>query len=220
MATYSCRSRIILNNPTFVTKRTKTNVFPFFEKAKRLHGSGHFIEAQEMYAKVIEANLHDAEALYLLGTLLGQRGSFDRALTFLERAIIESPKNSIYHCNLGVVQHNLKRFEEARISFLLAINLDRRNVDAHYNLAKLYKDLGLIDEAIGGYETVLSLDPNRSDACINLGNLFVDLGRFDDAIIKFEEANKLDPKASRALINLGNAYRRVGLASEAKRFGS
>ena len=165
-----------------------------FETAKRLHGEGHYNEAQELYAQVIEANTHDAEALYLLGTLLGQRGRFDRALTFLERSVIESPKNSIYHCNLGVIQ----------------------NVDAHYNLAKLYKDLGLIDEALSCYELVLSLDPKRSDACINLGNLFLDLGRTDDAIVKFKVAIGLKPQDTRPLINLGNAFRRVGLAEEAK----
>ena len=189
-----------------------------FEKAKRLHSRGHFIEAQELYAEVIEANIHDADALYLLGTLLGQRGSLDRALTFLERAVIENPKNSVYHCNLGVVQHNLKRLEDAKISFLISISLDLRNVDAHYNLAKLYKDLGLIDQSIGSYEAVLSFDSNHFDACINLGNLFADLGRFDDAIRKFEEANTINPKANRALINLGNAHRRVGLASKAKSY--
>ena len=101
-----------------------------FETAKRLHGEGHYNAAQELYAQVIEANTHDAEALYLLGTLLGQRGRFDRALTFLERSVIESPKNPTYHCNLGVIQHNLRLFDEAKLSFLMAINLDHQNVDA------------------------------------------------------------------------------------------
>ena len=67
-----------------------------FEKAKRFHGSGRYTEAEELYAQVIASNDRDAEALYLLGTLLGQRGMLDEALIFLERAVNESPKNSVF----------------------------------------------------------------------------------------------------------------------------
>ena len=144
-----------------------------FEKAKRLHGRGRYTEAEELYAQVIASNACDAEALYLLGTLLGQRGKLDEALIFLERAVNESPKNSVYHCNLGVIEHNLKRLEQAKISFLLAINLNNKNVDAHYNLAKLYKELGLTDAALSSYGIVLSLEPSHLNALINLGNILV-----------------------------------------------
>tara|TARA_B100000809_G_scaffold135744_1_gene133331 strand:- start:973 stop:2934 length:1962 start_codon:yes stop_codon:yes gene_type:complete len=186
-----------------------------FEKAKRLHGRGRYTEAEELYAQVIASNACDAEALYLLGTLLGQRGKLDEALIFLERAVNESPKNSVYHCNLGVIEHNLKKLEQAKISFLLAINLNNKNVDAHYNLAKLYKELGLTDAALSSYGIVLSLEPSHLNALINLGNILVDVGRLDDAIIQFKKVIELNPKDTLALVNLGNVYRRMGLAEKA-----
>ncbi|HIB20478.1 MAG TPA: tetratricopeptide repeat protein [Rhodospirillales bacterium] len=186
-----------------------------FEKAKRLHGRGRYTEAEELYAQVIVSNDRDPEALYLLGTLLGQRGKLDEALIFLERAVNESPKNSVYHCNLGVIEHNLKKLEQAKISFLLAINLNNKNVDAHYNLAKLYKELGLTDAALFSYGIVLSLEPSHLNALINLGNILVDVGRLDDAIIQFKKVIELNPKDTLALVNLGNVYRRMGLAEKA-----
>jgi len=186
-----------------------------FEKAKRLHGIGRYPEAEELYAQVIASNQGDAEALYLLGTLLGQRGKLDEALIFLERAVNESPKNSVYHCNLGVIEHNLKRLEQAKISFLLAINLNDQNVDAHYNLAKLYKEMGLTDAALSSYGTVLSLEPSHLNTLINLGNILVEVGHLDDAVIQLKKAVELNPEASVALVNLGNVYRSMGLAEEA-----
>ena len=94
-----------------------------FGKAKRLHGRGRYTEAEELYAQVIASNACDAEALYLLGTLLGQRGKLDEALIFLERAVNESPKNSVYHCNLGVIEHNLKNWNRLRSLFYWPLTL-------------------------------------------------------------------------------------------------
>ncbi|MBN06661.1 MAG: hypothetical protein CMM45_02365 [Rhodospirillaceae bacterium] len=186
-----------------------------FKQAQCLHKAGRFAEAQDLYVQVVNDNPYDAEALYLLGTLLAQGGRFNKAEVFLRRAVQESPRNSVYHCNLGVTLQNLSQLDRAKGCFQRALKLDRENVDAYYNLAKLYKQLNHIDEALLAYEQAVSLDPNRFDALINMANILVDQGRLRDAITCFDRAAKVNPSSDRPLINLGNTYRRMGLAEKA-----
>ena len=183
--------------------------------AQRLHTAGQYDEAEKLYAQIIDENPHDAEALYLLGSLLAQQGKFEAGLTFLRRAVIENPGNSIYHCNLGVAQQNLNFLDEALASFWRSIKCDKRNMDAYYNLAKLYKQLNLIESAFLCYEQVLSIDSSRFDALINMGNILVDRGLYDNAIDHFQRAIEVNFRSIRAYINLGNTYRRMGLSDQA-----
>ena len=127
----------------------------------------------------------------MLGTLLAQGGRFNKAEVFLRRAVQRrGPRNSVYHCNLGVTLQNLSQLDRAKGCFQRALKLDRENVDAYYNMAKLYKQLNHIDEALLAYEQVVSLDPNRFDALINMANILVDQGRMRDAITCFDRAQK------------------------------
>ncbi len=186
-----------------------------FKQAQRLHTAGRFAEAQDLYVQVVNDNPHDAEALYLLGTLLAQGGRFDKAEVFLRRAVQESPRNSVYHCNLGVTLQNLSQLDRAKACFQRALKFDAENVDAYYNMAKLYKQLDHINEALLNYEQVISLDPTRFDALINMANILVDQSRLRDAITCLQRAAEVNPSSDRAFINLGNTYRRMGLADKA-----
>ncbi len=187
---------------------------PFLE-AQRLHNAGQLVEAQALYAEVIEDNPTHEKALYLLGTVLAQRGRFEQAVAFLRRAIDENPENAVYHTNLGVARQNLGQLDRAKASFDRAIKDDPNNVDAYYNLAKLYRQLDLPYAALMTYEQVLSLAPERTDALVNMGNILDEEGRLDEALACFEQAVKINPKAGRAYINLGNLYRRMGEADKA-----
>ena len=101
------------------------------KKAQRLHTAGQYTDALFLYLQIVDDNPHDAEALYLLGTLLAQRGSFEKAELFLRRAIEHDPHNSVYHCNLGVTLQNLSQLDQAKGCFQSALRLDGENVDAY-----------------------------------------------------------------------------------------
>ncbi len=164
--------------------------------------------------KVVEGSRH--QECFILGTYLAQINKLEEALDLLAMAVGGDPRNSDYHCNLGVVEHKLNLLETAKLSLQLSIQLNPQNVDALYNLGKVYKDLNLTNEAIKTYQKVLEIDDSRTDAHLNLGNLSFDLGDYEEAINHYKRSIEISPKSPRNFINIGNTYRRIGKAADAR----
>ena len=163
----------------------------------------------------VEGSRH--QECFILGTYLAQINQLEEALDLLAIAVGGDPKNSDYHCNLGVVEHKLNLLETAKFSLQLSIQLNPQNTEALYNLGKVYKDLNLKNEAVKTYKKVLEIDDSRSDAHLNLGNLVFELGSYEEAIKHYKRSIEIAPNSPRNFINIGNAYRRIGKAADAKK---
>lgn len=185
------------------------------EKALAVHKSRNFRQAEKLYQKILEKNPQEPDALHLLGVVIHQQGTPEKALGFLIKAIKIINGNPIYYNSLGAVFRALGKYGQSISCFHKAIQLSPRYVEAHYNLGTVFQALGSLQEAIHHYRRAIKLNPGLADAHNNLGAALNDIGQYSDALKNCLQAIRLRPQYPEALNNLGNAYKELGQIDQA-----
>jgi tetratricopeptide (TPR) repeat protein len=137
--------------------------------AAQLEQSGRHAEAEAGYRQLVEAHPRLAVARFNYACFLRRRGRLEEALAEHRAALdlgIEEPWEVL--SNMGVIQGELRRDEEARASFERALGLNPDYVPALFNLALLFEEFGERDRAIGLFARILEVDPGYHDALVRI----------------------------------------------------
>ncbi len=73
----------------------------------------------------------------MLGAVLHRLGRKSEAAAANQSAVVVSPYDATAHCNLGVIQQELGRFDDAVASYSQALSLKRNYLIAQKNLIDL-----------------------------------------------------------------------------------
>ena len=152
----------------------------------------------------------------ILGDILGaqrDRENFQRNL----HAATLNPADASAHYNLGLIYQQRGQFEEARSSFLRAIEIDADEIDAHYQLGRIARSEGRAAEAIGHFESVVSrnLDHSQGEVWREIGRTYLDARQHEDARAAFERFLDKRPSDAEARYHLGLALHHLGRSVEA-----
>jgi protein O-GlcNAc transferase len=98
------------------------------------HQAGRLSVAEKVYRQILDVEPNHADALHLLGVLASQVHNEQAALDLIGRAIRVNPTVAAFHCNLGLVYHELKKLDEAVASYQRALDLKPDYAKAHSNL--------------------------------------------------------------------------------------
>ena len=102
-----------------------------------------------------------------LAVLLLDSGYSEEALQhFQYLSQIFKQDSSIYY-NLGIVYEKLKKFNNAKESYLKAIEFAPEEIDATYNLGLVYIELKEYNKAIDCFDKVLEVDEDDSNSYFN-----------------------------------------------------
>jgi len=126
------------------------------------------------------------------------------ALARYEEMIQHTPTASVCG-DKGKTLLDLKRYEEALLTFEHAIELDPNLPLAHYDKGVAFAHLQRNEEALLAYEQVIQQDPNYVRAYVNKGGALIHLKRYEEAVLAFEQAIQQDPTST-------NAYKYKGVA--------
>ncbi|HEX6956552.1 MAG TPA: tetratricopeptide repeat protein [Ferrovibrio sp.] len=135
------------------------------------HQSGRLAEAQAGYEAVLARNPLQPDALHLLGVLQDQMGRHEAAVALIQKAIVQSPDQAMFHGNLGTALLAANRAAEAEEAYRHAVTLDPDYVEGHYNLGNLLRRRGDVPAAREHLERAVSLAPNHVQARNNLAML-------------------------------------------------
>jgi Tfp pilus assembly protein PilF len=131
----------------------------------------------------LQDNPLDADAHFLFGCILEQKGEYDQAVVAFQRASALDPSNSDALYNLGTM---LLQQGDALTSAKLLENtvlIRPDNVTYSNNLAKAYYLAGLPELAVATYEETLNRDPYNTTALKNLLLLAEADGKYNTADI-------------------------------------
>lgn len=118
-----------------------------------LQEQGDVVKARNVFTRVIQASPLHPDANHLMGTLDYQSGHFERASTFLRRAVAADPFVIRYHVNLAVNFMALKQFRPAETELHTALQLDPFNRMAILKLSEVYRDQQAFDKVVYLYKT-------------------------------------------------------------------
>jgi tetratricopeptide (TPR) repeat protein len=139
------------------------------QQALQHHRAGRLKEARRLYERVLQADPRCAEAMHLLGTLIGQLGDQARALDWMDKAIAREPDNPLYRKNAAVTLLQVGRHEEAVAAYKKAIALRPDFAEARIALGGLLTDLERHDEAIAILLEAVERQPDSDSAWTQLG---------------------------------------------------
>jgi tetratricopeptide (TPR) repeat protein len=120
----------------------------------------------------------------------------DKAGETYEALIKLKPEDPVAHLNLGIVDFNKKKFEEAETHLRKALELKSSGPMGHYYLGLTLVSLKRYDEAVPELEaTVANGGENLALAHKYLGGLYMSTHKTKEAADELEKYLKLDPKA-------------------------
>jgi tetratricopeptide (TPR) repeat protein len=158
---------------------------------------------------------NDADAHYLLGQALEDRGLLEQAAESFQRATALRADFADAHNDLGQVLLRLGRTDEAIASCRRALALRPRFAAALGNLANAERARGALAAAIAGYRRVIALEPGLAEAHRNLGSALLETGDREAAIHSLQHAVALRPEFAAAVTQLAGALNAVGRGAEA-----
>lgn len=135
----------------------------------------------------LEAIISNARANYLIGRGLLTAGEKDRAMKFLQAAVMQEPGSAEFEYWQGVAYSTLGNREKERQSYQRLLKEQPDYLPALLNLGHNFLESGSSPEALQQYEQVLQLNPAEQTALYNRGLAYLQQGDHEKARWAFEQ---------------------------------
>jgi len=184
-------------------------VFKENELYQRLASEYNQIKDSTSFEKIIKEGFtkFPGEDYYVLNmiNLCINTGKFDDAVSYLNKAIAQSPNNAQLYDVLGQIYEADKKTDDAVSNLKKAIELEPNNTDYLSHIGRVYFNLGIEKRT----ESDDISDAAKSKEVFNQA-----LDYFRESKPYFEEVFKLDPKNSSAIFALRSIYYSLNMGDE------
>src|SRR6187455_1295342 len=96
-----------------------------------LQKNHQFVEAHEIYHRILEVSPDHPQALHYAGVLAHQQGKIREAIELIERSLALVPDEADWHSNLGIVLQSDDKLDLAIAAYRRAIAIDPGHANAH-----------------------------------------------------------------------------------------
>ena len=166
---------------------------PLVQEGIRLFQQQKVDEAIETLKRAVEQNPNDAVAYNALGVIHSQKGDFETALGYFDKAIsLRDPYYKAIYNKLNLLVSN-RKYDDAVSLMKDLVARHPEHADGWINLAMLVGNRGSIEEALGYIDKVLGVDPQDFDALVKKGQLYLLDKRYNEAHDCFEQAKRIAP---------------------------
>lgn len=155
-------------------------------------------DAEEELRRAISADPKYAEAYNKLSLVYARQKRFDDALAKSLEAQQIDRKNAAFIRNEASYLIALKKYEQAKLRLLAALEIERGNAETYATLADTHLQLGEVDAAEQAYRRALSFAPRFTDARIALANLLASKHEFrnaDKLLAEYDHPRTLEASA-------------------------
>lgn len=163
-------------------------------------------EALKVYQRVLEIDPDNEEGQFLLIHLKHEMGHFDDSIQLLQRRIKKEPERALLHFWLARAYEGKNELDEAIVSALNAVRLDKANDGFQIDLIRMLLKRGLVDRAKGFAVKLLERNPKNSDARRVLGHLYVSENNLSEALEQFKALAGLEDDPSDTRFKLALIY--------------
>ncbi|HPI22270.1 MAG TPA: tetratricopeptide repeat protein, partial [Spirochaetota bacterium] len=147
----------------------------------------------------------DRDYHYYWGVVQERAGKLDDAVKSYARAIELSPNYSRARNALGKLYCRLKRYPEARVQYLLALEANPYNPFINYNLGSLYFEFNHLDVALKYLNNAAEYKKNFGSAYHKIGIIMYRKGQYQNAVINLSMAITFNKASHITFYYLGNA---------------
>ena len=168
-------------------------------KAKTLLVFGMRGKAHEIFQVILSINPGDALALNSLGYENLKNGHLPQALSFFERALVQTPVSANAHFNVGFVCEELGRSQEAEIAFQAALQIDQKMDRAWYGLGLVLVRQRRLEESLVAFKRNTELQSMSPFAWYQMARAHMELGQPEKALEVMQHLKGFEPKVAAQL---------------------
>ena len=140
-----------------------------------------------------------------LASYLSRRGQGERALTFWQQILRETPNDPWAHFEVGRLLEQRGEWSRAFQEYQTAEGLSPNDWRLHWEIARAYARNGLLREAVTVYEKAIQLNPLESELRMEVAELYARMGWGEQAIRQYRLVLARQPDHETARRALGSA---------------
>lgn len=137
------------------------------------------------------------------GNFLLDRGEYEEAITFYEKALSINSQNVVALTNKGTALDQLGKYEEAVKCFDKVLEINPKDEEALNNKGSSLIKLNRYEEAVKYFDKVLAINPYNFVTHYNKGIALGKLGKYEEAIKSYDETIKIVPDYAIAIYSKG-----------------
>jgi tetratricopeptide (TPR) repeat protein len=168
-------------------------------KAKTLLVFGLRAKAHDTFQEILEINPSDVLALNSLGYEELNNRHLVQALSYFERALVQTPNNANAHFNVGFVCEELGRSQDAEVAFKAALQLDEKFDRAWYGLGLVLVRQRKLEESLEAFKRNTQLQSMSPFAWYQMARVYMELNQPDEALAVMRHLNGFEPKVAAQL---------------------
>ncbi len=142
-------------------------------QALGLQMNGFNTEALKIFEKAIKKEPNNLLLCEYYGGSLAESGQFNKAKTFLKKALNNGVEKPQVLNNLATVNRDLGLYEEALLNIKAALKFKPKYIDAWVNCANLHMDLKNWPDAIKSFENAIHLNASDLEPHLNLAHAYL-----------------------------------------------
>ena len=186
-------------------------------QAIKVHSSGNFLLAKDMYLKLYAKNNSNYDLIRHLGILYQDLKDNEKAYNFFLKAIELNPNGYEAYNNLGAIHVLNKNQSLALKCFEKSNTINPNYVPTINNLAGLYHRLHDGNLALKFAKRSISLQPKNILSINQYAKALVLNNKIEEGIEIFRELSKNNPERPDFKANLATALKEIGNFSESKK---
>ena len=168
-------------------------------KAKTLLVFGLRAKSHETFQEILEINPADALALNSLGYAELNNRHLVQALSYFERALVQTPNIANAHFNVGFVCEELGRSQDAEVAFKAALQLDEKFDRAWYGLGLVLVRQRKLEESLEAFKRNTQLQSMSPFAWYQMARVHMELNQPDEALGVMRHLKGFEPKVAAQL---------------------
>lgn len=175
-----------------------------FKQAFEQHKNGNLTKARDLYLEILKDEPENAEVLDLLGVLYYQVKEYDKAETYIKKAISLKPR--LYYLeNLARVYLDRGNYDTA-VALYEDLVKQAPTYENYFNLAMAYKQSKNWANAKKTYHKALEINPKGYESYFNLAYLALNDNDPHQAISCYKKALEIKPDDWESMYFLSLAY--------------
>jgi len=126
-----------------------------------------------------------------IGNSYYQKGEYEKALEYYQKAININPKHTSAHYNIGIIYQNRNEDDKALEYYQKAININPKYVDAYNNIGIIYQNRNEDDKALEYYQKAININPKYALAHNNMAIIYDERNEDDKALEYFQKSIRI-----------------------------
>jgi tetratricopeptide (TPR) repeat protein len=168
-------------------------------KARAFLVFGLRAKAHDIFQEILSINPVDTLALNSLGYEELSNSRLIQALSYFERALVQTPNNANAHFNVGFVCEELGRSQDAETAFKAALELDEKLDRAWYGLGLVLVRQQRLEESLAAFKRNTELQSMSPFAWYQMARVHMELSQPEKALEVMRHLKGFEPKVAAQL---------------------